>query len=225
MAVICDARRVGPPGARGVLAIARARPWAALCLAALAALAVACSKPQPLAGTDLDATPAPDFALADQNGEIVQLAALRGRPVVLTFLFTQCPDVCPLTADKLRKTADLLGAAADQVAFVAVSTDPPHDDAAAAKTFVEQHRLTGRLRFLVGAQSDLQPVWAAYYMYVAPSASDDPAQRAAANYAARTATHTDAVFVIDRQGRERTLLHSDFEPEALASTLKRLLSE
>ncbi|HZR97927.1 MAG TPA: SCO family protein [Chloroflexota bacterium] len=196
-----------------------------LALVALAALAAACAKPAPLAGTDLGMTPAPDFTLADQDGERLQLSALNGRPVVLTFLFTQCPDVCPLTADKLRKTADLLGAAADQVAFVAVSTDPPRDDAAAAKTFVEQHRLTGRLRFLLGTQAELQPVWSAYYMYVVPSAGDDPADRAAASYAARGATHTDALFVIDRQGRERTLLHSDFEPEALASTLKRLLAE
>jgi protein SCO1 len=170
-------------------------------------------------------TPAPDFALADQTGEAVQLSALRGRPVVLTFLFTQCPDVCPLTTDKLRRTADILGAAADQVAFVAVSTDPSHDDAAAAQAFVEKHRLAGRLRFLLGTLAELQPVWSAYYMYVAPAPSDDPAERAAASYAARTATHTDALFVIDRQGRERTLLRSDFEPEALASTLKRLLSE
>ena len=199
--------------------------WLALALVALTALAAACSKPAPLAGTDLGLTPAPDFALADQNGERLQLSALRGRPVVLTFLFTQCPDVCPLTADKLRRTADLLGSAADQVAFVAVSTDPPHDDMAAAKAFVEQHRLTGRLRFLVGTQAELQPVWSAYYMYVAPSASDDPAQWAATTYAARAATHTDALFVIDRQGRERTLLRSDFEPAALASTLRRLLAE
>src|SRR5579883_2174944 len=169
--------------------------------------------------------PAPDFTLTDQNGDALQLSALRGRPIALTFLYTQCPDVCPLTADKLRRTADLLGSAADQVAFVAVSVDPPHDDAAAAQAFVAQHRLTGRLRYLVGTQAELQPVWSAYYMYVAPSPSDDPAERAAANYAARTATHTDALFVIDRQGRERTLLRSDFEPEALASTLKRLLGE
>src|SRR5689334_995495 len=149
MAVFGEARRARWPGARGVGVLSWQRRLVALGLAALAVLGLACSKPPPLAGTDLGATPAPDFALADQNGETVQLAALRGRPVVLTFLFTQCPDVCPLTADKLRKTADLLGPSADQVAFVAVSTDPPHDDAAAAKAFVEQHRLTGRLRFLV----------------------------------------------------------------------------
>jgi protein SCO1 len=204
---------------------AHSRRGLALALAVLAALAAACSKPAPLAGTDLGMTPAPDFALVDQNGDRVELSALHGRPVVLTFLFTQCPDVCPLTAEKLRRTADLLGPAADQVAFVAVSTDPPHDDTAAAKAFVEEHRLAGRLRFLLGTTAELQPVWAAYYMYVAPSATDDPAQQAAANYAARTATHTDAVFVVDRQGRERSLLRSDFEPDALASTLKRLLAE
>ncbi|HLH26021.1 MAG TPA: SCO family protein [Chloroflexota bacterium] len=218
--------RTGAKDRPGAIAAPTRRPRRGLALLlALAALAAACGSPPPLAGTDLGQTPAPDFTLTDQNGDALQLSALRGRPIALTFLYTQCPDVCPLTADKLRRTADLLGSAADQVAFVAVSVDPPHDDAAAAQAFVAQHRLTGRLRYLVGTQAELQPVWSAYYMYVAPSPSDDPAERAAANYAARTATHTDALFVIDRQGRERTLLRSDFEPEALASTLKRLLGE
>ncbi len=195
-------------------------------LLALAVLLAACSRAAPLAGTDLGALPAPDFALPDQDGATVELEALRGRPVVLTFLYTHCPDVCPLTAEKLRRVAADLGPQADDVAFVAVSTDPDHDDAAAAADFVEQHGLTGRLRFLLGDRAALSPVWSAYYVYAAPPPPDaDPAERAAANYAARTAVHTDALFVIDRQGRERTLLHSDFDPPALASTLRTLLRE
>jgi len=198
--------------------------WLVLALAAL--LAAACSRPAPLAGTDLGALPAPDFALPDQDGATVQLEALRGRPVVLTFLYTHCPDVCPLTAEKLRRVATDLGPQAADVAWIAVSTDPDHDDAASAAEFVQQHGLEGRLRFLLGDRGALAPVWAAYYVHAAPAPpSADPAERAAANYAARTAVHTDALFVIDRQGRQRTLLRSDFDPPALTSTLRTLLRE
>ncbi len=192
---------------------------------ALGLLAAACARPAPLAGTDLGALPAPDFALSDQAGREVRLSALRGRPVVLTFLFTNCPDVCPLTAQKLRRTADLLGADAGRVAFVAVSTDPRHDDAAAARAFAERHGLGDRLHFLLGSREALAPVWAAYYVYVGPEPDADAAERAASAYATRTAVHTDALFVIDREGRQRSLLRSDFEPEALAATLTRLLAE
>ena len=199
------------------------QPWTAA-LVALAALIGACSQPVPLAGTDLGALPAPNFALADADGSTVQLGALRGQPVVLTFLFTQCPDTCPLTAQKLRQTADRLGSAAAQVAFVAVSTDPANDDSAAAADFVGRHGLEGRLRYLVGSQAELQPVWAAYHLYVASEASDNPAERAMARQAGR-AVHTDAIYLIDRHSRERSLLRSDFDPDALAASLKRLLAE
>jgi protein SCO1/2 len=193
-------------------------------LAALVLIVAACGRPEPLAGTDLGALPAPDFTLTDQDGRTVQLAALRGRPVALTFLFTQCPDVCPLTAQKLRQVADRLGPDAGRVALVAVSTDPANDDAAAAQAFTAAHGLAGRWHYLVGSQAELAPVWAAYHLYVANAASDNPAEQAVVRQTGR-AVHTDALYVIDRQGRQRTLLRSDFEPDALASTLKRLLSE
>jgi protein SCO1/2 len=202
------------------------RPWASLLAIALAlgAIGAACSRPTPLAGSDLGGIPAPDFTLADQDGQTVQLSALRGRPVVVSFLFTQCPDVCPLTAAKLRQVADKLGRDAERVALVAVSTDPANDDPAAAQAFSEQHGLAGRWHYLVGSQAELQPVWAAYHMYVATAQTDSPAEQAMARQAGR-AVHTDALFVVDRQGRERSLLRSDFEPDALVATLKRLLSE
>jgi protein SCO1/2 len=198
----------------------------ALAVALVALLVAACSRPAPLAGTDLGGLPAPDFVLPDQNGTSIHLEALRGRPVVLTFLFTRCPDVCPLTATKLRRVMDELGAQANDVTFLAVSTDPDYDDAAAAAAFSEQHRLTGRWHYLLGDRGALAPVWSAYYVHAAPLPLDaDEAARAAAGYAARTAVHTDAVFVIDRQGRERTLLRSDFDPPALTATLRTLLRE
>jgi len=193
---------------------------------ALPLVLAGCRGAPALAGTDLGGTPAPDFAGVDQNGQTVQMQGLRGRPVVLTFLYTQCPDVCPLTASKLRRVADGLGADAGRVAFVAVSVDPAHDDAAAARTFAEQHALSDRLQFLVGAQTDLAPIWSAYAVHAAPApVSADPAERATAAYATRAAVHTDALYVIDRQGRERTFLRSDFDPPALTSTLRTLLAE
>jgi protein SCO1/2 len=193
---------------------------------ALVLLLGGCRSAPALVGTDLGGMPATDFALVDQDGQSLQLAALRGRPVVLTFLFTHCPDICPLTAGKLRRVADELGTAVSQVAFVAVSTDPEGDDAAAAQAFSAQHGLTGRWHFLLGSRAELTPVWAAYGVYAAPPPpSADPAERAAAAYAARAAVHTDAVYVLDKQGRQRTFLRSDFEPAALTRTLRQLIAE
>ncbi|MBO0796958.1 MAG: SCO family protein, partial [Ktedonobacteraceae bacterium] len=52
-----------------------------------------------LQGTDLNAAPSPDFRLTDQFGKPVAFSQFKGKPIVLTFLYTHCPDVCPLTAE------------------------------------------------------------------------------------------------------------------------------
>src|SRR5215471_13774070 len=80
-----------------------------------------------LLGTNLGSTPAPNFRLKDQYGNVISLAQFKGKPVVLTFLYTHCPDVCPLTAEKIHTTMQSLGNSAQNVAVVAVSMDPKGD--------------------------------------------------------------------------------------------------
>ena len=63
--------------------------------------------------------------LTDGNsGDAVTLSALRGSVVAMAFLYTRCPDVCPLTAAQFRAAQQQLGADASRVRFVAVSVDP-----------------------------------------------------------------------------------------------------
>ena len=181
-------------------------------LACVVAAVAACASPA-LAGTDLQKRPAADFALTDgTSGETVTLAGQRGRVVVLTFLYTNCPDVCPLTAEKLRDARAQVGDAARDLALIAVSVDPVHDTPAATREFVHAHRLDGALRFLVGDRASLERVWSAYGIAQQPGADGSVA-------------HNDAIYVIDKQGRARTLLHSDVDVATLAQTLRTLLSE
>jgi len=74
----------------------------------------------------------PDFAMTTQEGKTLRLSDLRGRVVVLTFIYTRCPlpDFCPLIDRKFRELAGKLGAVrqrAMQVRLVSVSFDPEHD--------------------------------------------------------------------------------------------------
>jgi protein SCO1/2 len=168
-------------------------------------------------GTDLQGREAPDFRLTDQQGQTFSLSSVRGRPVVLTFLYTSCPDVCPLTASKLRETLDLLGDQADRVVMVAVSVDPARDDRATAAAFSARHGLTGsNWHYLVGSEEDLRPVWSSYGIgqTTAGLGPDSP-----------EVLHTDALFVIDAAGRERRLVRSDFVPAQLAAELRALVKD
>lgn len=167
-----------------------------------------------LTGLDLGRTPAPGFSLTNQDGQRMSLDQFRGQPVVLTFLYTQCPDVCPLIADQLRQTSDLLGPVAPKVAMLAISTDPRHDDRASVLKFSQVHGMSGRWNYLLGSPDELTPVWQAYYVGVTPG---DPA--------INEIVHSDALFLIDKQGRERTLLGVPFSAKELASNLRKLLAE
>ena len=85
---------------------------------AVALLISACASPK-LAGTELGATDAPDFTLTDGvSGRAVSLSSQRGQVVALTFLYTTCPDVCPLTATRFKAAQADLGGDANRVTFV-----------------------------------------------------------------------------------------------------------
>src|SRR5438067_99138 len=118
-----------------------------------------------LQGTDLRGRPAPNFRLTDQSGKQISLQQFKGKPVVLTFLYTHCPDVCPLTAERLHSTMLELGKDAHNVAVLAVSTDPKRDDVAAAMQFSQQHQMTNYWHYLIGTQQQLSSVWSSYSIY------------------------------------------------------------
>lgn len=167
-----------------------------------------------LQGTDLGGTPAPDFRLTDQFGKQVSLSQFKGKPVVLTFLYTHCPDVCPLTAEKLRIVMQNLGSDAQRVAVLAVSTDPKGDTPEAALNFSKTHKMVDYWHFLIGTREGLAPVWKAYGIYAEP-----------ANAKSGVVNHSFAVYVIDKQGRERVFLGDDFTPGQLTGDLRVLLGE
>jgi len=191
----------------------------ALALAVVAAALLIRSRQQSAAGagTTLGLTPAAPFKLTDQNGQMVSLAQFQGEPVVLTFLYTSCPDACPLIADKLHQTYKLLGGRASHVGILAITTDPAHDDRAAAVRFSQEHGMTGRWHFLLGSPAQLAPLWKDYYVGVQPIASDAPS-------GSGSVMHSNAIYVIDQSGREVTLYGVDFQPTTLAHELEGLLS-
>jgi protein SCO1 len=163
-----------------------------------------------LQGTDLNSTPAPGFSLTDQFGKQVSLAQFKGKPVVLTFMYTNCPDQCPLTASKLHSTMQLLGSASSHVGILAVSTDPKRDNVAAALKFSTAHSMQDYWHYLVGSQNQLSPIWSSYNTY-------------AQVINQQTVSHGLGLYVIDKQGNERVFLDNDFTPTQLAADLQILL--
>ena len=108
---------------------------------ALAGMAAAAPPPQFDGPTINNPHAPPDFALRDQQHRLVRLSALRGKVVLLTFLYTHCKDVCPLTAERLNGSLRLIGAERSQVRILAVSVDPKGDTPGSVSLFIHTHRL------------------------------------------------------------------------------------
>jgi protein SCO1 len=81
---------------------------------------------------------APPFALTSQDGVPVALADLRGKVVALTFIYTACPDICPMMTQKMVDIQDQLGADfGAKIAFVSISLDPERDTPEVLKDYAQ----------------------------------------------------------------------------------------
>lgn len=173
--------------------------------------------------------PTYDFTLRDERNRQVRLSDFRGKAVALTFLYTHCPDACPLTAQKLHQTRRQLGDLASRVAFLAVSVDPAGDTPEAVRAFLAAHQVDGELSYLTGSFVDLQRVWG--YFLVASDAKDPAANaRSGAGPAKPPSSpgfvgHSSIVHVIDPSGNLRVFLPGDFDPKDLSTDLRILIAE
>jgi protein SCO1/2 len=145
-----------------------------------------------------------DFALRDQDGKVATLDEYRGRPVMLTFLYSTCRDTCPLLAQQIKGALDQVG---EDVPTLAISVDPANDTKLNARRFVNRQGLTKRMRFLLGDRAELQPVWDAYGIRPQGKAFE----------------HSAYVVLIDAKGVQRVGWPVDkVTPEGLAHDLRLL---
>jgi protein SCO1 len=150
---------------------------------------------------------APDFELRDQDGERVSMRALRGRPVLVTFLYTTCEDSCPAQAQIVRGALDELG---HDVPALAIAVDPPRDTPRRARAFLSEQRALGRLDFVLGSRAELRPLWKAFA--IRPQSV--------------TQEHQARFTLVDRRGLQRVgYPGAEATPERLAHDLHLLEQE
>ena len=150
---------------------------------------------------------APDFSLRDQDGRRVSMRSLRGRPVVVTFLYTTCEDTCPAQAQTIRGALDLLG---HDLPALAVAVDPPRDTPGSARAFLSKQRALGRIDFVLGSKEQLRPLWKGFA--IAPQTV--------------TREHQSRFTLVDSRGFQRIgFPGGEATPERLAHDLRLLEQE
>jgi len=190
-------------------------------LAVLLATAAACARWPVFQGQVLDPPRPPlDFALTDQFDHPVRLSGLHGKVVVLTSLFTACPDVCPLTAGKIHEVTDLLGAHRDEVAFLAITVDPERDTVPVVAEYSQSIAMLDRWHFLTGDEPRLAPI--RKYYWVGQTRVERPGS--APGRAAYAIGHRSPIHVLDPAGQIRVIFDADFGPAAMVHDIEALLA-
>jgi protein SCO1 len=154
----------------------------------------------------------------------LHLAAQRGHVVVITFGFTSCPDVCPLTLSRMKAVYRLLGGDAARVAMAFVTVDPERDRPESLQRYVTS--FDPRILPVHLEHRALADALAAYGVTANKRLPDPSRYRsfpgAGASY---SIDHTAGLFVTDKRGRLRLRIAHDAKAEGIAADIRRLLEE
>jgi protein SCO1 len=162
------------------------------------------------------AKPAPPLVLNDSLGRRVNIDQYRGEAVLVTFIYTHCPDVCPLIVGNLHTSLARLGADAGRVQVVAVSVDPRGDTPRTVRAFLRAHRMTDRMEYLIGSRPQLERVWRAWNILAkGPRTASSPDE----------VEHSALIYGISASGEITTLYPSNFSPSQVVHDVPILASE
>jgi protein SCO1 len=152
------------------------------------------------------------FKLVDQNGASVTDADIRGRPFLVFFGYTHCPDICPATLFEVSEVMRALGKDADRTGALFITVDPERDTPAAMKDYLSS--FDPHLRGATGDRAAIDAAEKAYRVYAkkVPTTNGDYSM-----------DHTALVYLMDKQGRFVAPFSLKRRPEDAAADLRRYL--
>jgi protein SCO1 len=154
------------------------------------------------------------FHLIDDKGRNVTDLEYRGRWMLVFFGYTNCPDECPLTLQKMAAALSKLGPLADQVAPLFITVDPARDTPARLASYLEN--FDTRIGGLTGSDEQIAAAAKAYRVYYAPAKHEQSG--------ADVVSHSTFLYLMNPAGQLDALLPSDVDAEKLAATLRSSLT-
>ena len=132
---------------------------------------------------------APEIGLKTVDGDVVSMADLRGKVVLVTFVYSHCPDICILIVESMKAARLKLGKQGRDVVLVAVSVDPEGDTPKAVKEFLVRHNVRDSLRYVIGTRAQLEPIWRSWAVAVQDDFEHPD-----------LVEHSGVVWIVDQQG-------------------------
>jgi len=156
------------------------------------------------------------FSLVNQDGERVTEANITGKPHLIYFGFTYCPDVCPIALQKMGQTQSLLGDKGDEVGYVLISVDPERDTIESLSQYVTANGFPEGLKGFTGTVEEIEAAKASYKVYA--SKVDTP--ESAGEY---TVDHSDIMYLMGSDGQFVDYFFGKSTPTEMAGRLSRYL--
>lgn len=153
-----------------------------------------------------------DFTLTGIDGRPLSLSDLRGKVTLLSFGYTHCPDVCPVTMGDFERIKDGLGETANQVNFLLISVDGVRDTPEVMQRYLSA--FDPEFLGMTGSADDLRRIGGDYGLYFRANAEQNGGY---------TVDHTSGIFMIDREGFLRTIFVYGTEPDVIAGHVRELL--
>jgi protein SCO1 len=150
------------------------------------------------------------FALVDQNNAPITEAAMNGKPFVLFFGFTHCPEVCPTTLYELTDYFETLGDEAKDVRGFFVSVDPERDTPEVMKNYISSFP---RITAITGNPAEIEKLKSAWKIY---------AKKVPLEGGGYTMDHTASIFLVKPDGGLMGTIAYGEKPEIALAKLKRL---
>lgn len=158
-----------------------------------------------------------NFTLTNQDGEEFRLSDLNGKPTLLFFGFTHCPDVCPTTMAEYRIIKRELGDVGDDVNFVLVSVDGTRDTPEALRAYVDKFDPT--FIGLTGDEDYVRRIGQDYFLYFNRAVTEGT--QSAAGY---MVDHTSYSYLIDPDGKLRFIYPFQAPRETIIGDIQKLIS-
>lgn len=150
------------------------------------------------------------FRLVDQDGKTVTEADVKGRPTLVFFGFTRCPDVCPTALYEISQAFAAMGGDAAKIQALFVTVDPERDTPETMKNYLSS--FAPQIRGLTGSPEAVEAMTKAYRVYAKKAPTKD------GDY---TMDHTAIVYLMDRNGAFVAPLNLKRPPEEIAAELRR----
>lgn len=164
-----------------------------------------------------DIGPAPAVRLIDASGKPFDLANLRGKAVLVSFVFTTCTGSCPATTFGMGRVQTVLkreGLLGSQVELVSITLDPERDTPEALARYARLNRADpAAWHFLTGPPEQVRDVIRAWSMWVKPMPGGG-------------LDHPSRIFLVDARGRQREIYNlQGFKPELVVEDIRAALGE